>query len=151
MLNPLHLPRSSVNAEERISTCLAQLIRLRSVWIAVSACVADPFVSRVRPRPCVPRNHKAETCGSRASASRMRRQPSLIHLSALALNISEPMIFGLTAQDRVDIAERLTKAYPAITVTAESSPVISGDKDPVIFRISPSGSNHPTAGKGSCC
>jgi hypothetical protein len=47
--------------------------------------------------------------------------------------------FALTAQDKVDIAERLTKAYPAITVTVESRPVISGDLDPTIFRISRSG------------
>jgi hypothetical protein len=46
---------------------------------------------------------------------------------------------GLTAQDKVDIANRLSQAYPAITVHVESTPVISGDQDAVLFRISPSG------------
>jgi hypothetical protein len=47
--------------------------------------------------------------------------------------------FGTSAADRVAIAKQLTKEFPGIVVTAESLPVISGDKDPLLFRISPSG------------
>jgi hypothetical protein len=47
--------------------------------------------------------------------------------------------FALSAQDKADIADKLTKAYPSITVSVVSAPIISGDQDPVIFRISPSG------------
>ena len=47
--------------------------------------------------------------------------------------------FGLTAQDKVDIANHLSRAYPAITVHVENTPTISGDQNPTIFRISPSG------------
>ena len=47
--------------------------------------------------------------------------------------------FAASASDRVAIAKQLTKEFPGIVVTAESQPVISGDKDTLLFRISPSG------------
>lgn len=42
------------------------------------------------------------------------------------------------------IAQDLSKAYPAITVSVVSQPIISGDRSPVMFRITPSGK--PTFG-----
>lgn len=46
---------------------------------------------------------------------------------------------ALSDAQKVSIAQELSKTYPAISVTVESQPIISGDKDPVLFRISPSG------------
>jgi hypothetical protein len=60
-------------------------------------------------------------------------------LIAVLIILVPNLAFALTAQDKVDIAKRLSQAYPAIIVHVESSPTISGDQDAVIFRISPSG------------
>lgn len=53
--------------------------------------------------------------------------------------IAPTAAFALSDADKVAIAERLSKTYPAIVVSVESRPVISGDKDPTIFRITTSG------------
>lgn len=53
--------------------------------------------------------------------------------------VSSTAAFALSDADKVKIAERLSATYPAIVVKVETRPVISGDVEPVIFRISPSG------------
>jgi hypothetical protein len=53
--------------------------------------------------------------------------------------LSPVTAFALSAQDKTDIAARLNKAYPAISVSVVDTPVISGDNDPSMFRISPLG------------
>jgi hypothetical protein len=61
-----------------------------------------------------------------------------LFLSLLAI-IVPTAAFALSDKDKADIADRLSKTYKNVTVTLVSQPVISGDKDPVIYRISPSG------------
>lgn len=56
-----------------------------------------------------------------------------------------PSAFALSESDKAQIAERLGKAFPQISVTLEGRPIIAGDRDPVVFRISPSGK--PTYGQ----
>lgn len=64
-------------------------------------------------------------------------------LFSLLIILAPVSAFALSAADKNQIADQLSKTYPQITVTVETQPVISGDKDPALFRISPSGkANH---------
>ena len=42
-------------------------------------------------------------------------------------------------QEKQDIAQKLSAELPAIQVAYTGSPIISGDKDPIVFKITPSG------------
>lgn len=42
-------------------------------------------------------------------------------------------------QQRVAIANRLTTLFPSLTITAVDAPIVLGDADPLIFKITPSG------------
>lgn len=46
---------------------------------------------------------------------------------------------SFTQQERLDMAETLTRQFPALTVTSVDAPIIRGDADPLIFKITPSG------------
>jgi len=62
----------------------------------------------------------------------------MLLFSLLAI-VAPTNAFALTDAERANIAEALSKAYKSITVTAVSAPLIRGDKDPAIFRITPAG------------
>ncbi|MDR6954408.1 hypothetical protein J2X65_003778 [Ancylobacter sp. 3268] len=55
-----------------------------------------------------------------------------------AQTISSPQR-SFTQQERLDMAAALTRLFPALTVTSVDAPVIRGDADPLIFKITPSG------------
>lgn len=60
-------------------------------------------------------------------------------LFALLVLLTPSGASALTQTEKAEIAKRLSETYNAISVTAVGSPVISGDADPAVFRISPSG------------
>jgi hypothetical protein len=62
----------------------------------------------------------------------------ILFLSLLSV-IVPTAAFALSDKDKAEVADRLSKTYKTITVTLVSQPVIKGDKDPVIYRISPAG------------
>jgi hypothetical protein len=65
----------------------------------------------------------------------MRRMLFLALLAAMVPTST----FAFSDKEKSDIAERLSKTYKTITVSLVSQPVIVGDMDPVIYRVSPAG------------